>query len=91
MADSLHRMLSVLLGIVLLVGGLVMLADNLQIVQTGVRTTGVIVANDFDCSGRSCGYYPEVRFVLRGGQTSVVRGTDRADPPEFREGEAVTV
>ena len=74
--------------------GVDMMVHNLRLVLTGLRTPGVIVANELDCGGRgghSCDYVPVVRFVARAGQTYEVRGTVGGDPPEFRQGEAVTV
>jgi Protein of unknown function (DUF3592) len=81
-----------LFGGIALVGGLRRMNENLHFVQTGLRTTGVVVANH-RVHGRGGGtYYPQVRFVLPGGQTYEVRGTtDGADPPEFRVGQNVTV
>jgi hypothetical protein len=72
--------------------GLTMMGDNLYLVQAGVRTTGVIVANERVWTGHGGHKYdPVARFVARGGQTYVVRDTVGADPPEFRMGEKVTV
>jgi hypothetical protein len=71
------------------------LAHNLRLALTGVHTPGVIVATKWDgCgpSGRSCAYFPVVRFRLRDGHTMEVEGTIGTDnPPEFHAGEKVTV
>jgi hypothetical protein len=58
--------LFVLIGGIFLVCGLRTMNENLHIVQTGLRTTGVIVANERDSTGRHPVFYPVVRFVLRG-------------------------
>ena len=71
------------------------LAHNLRLALTGVHTPGVIVATKWDgCgpSGRSCAYFPVVRFPLRDGHTVEVEGTIGSDnPPEFHIGQKVTV
>ena len=59
--------------------------------QTGVRTTGVVVANR-RVDGRSGpSYYPQVRYVVPGKHTYVVEGEAEANPPEFRVGDSATV
>ena len=88
---TITRLCCLVLGIGLLMYGVGTLYDDVQIVQTGLRTTGVIVANEYHSSGRSYAYYPVVRFVAQGGQTYVVQSRFGANPPEFRQGEAVTV
>jgi hypothetical protein len=85
------RLLCVLFGGACVVVGAGMLYNDVHMEQTGHRTTGVVLANDVEYNRAQRTYYPVVRFVLRGGQTSVVRSTVGADPPEFRQGETVTV
>ena len=57
--------LGVLIGGILLVGGVRTLHETLHLVQTGLRTPGVIVANEPDGVERDRVFYPVVRFVLR--------------------------
>jgi hypothetical protein len=57
--------LGVLIGGVALVCGLRTMTENLQIVLAGLRTTGVVVAEEVDSRGRRPVSYPVVRFVLR--------------------------
>jgi hypothetical protein len=57
--------LFVLIGGIFLVCGLRTMIENLHIVLTGLRTTGVVVAKELDSSGRHPVSYPVVRFVLR--------------------------
>jgi hypothetical protein len=86
------RILCLFFGGMAAVAGVTMMGDNLYLVQAGLRTTGVIVANEQVWTGRGGHKYdPVARFVARGGQTYVVRDTVGADPPEFRVGEKVTV
>ena len=88
------RILCLLFGGTAFMAGVTMMGNNLYIVQAGLRTPGVIVANEWGSTAHNHTYYPVVRFVARGGQTYVVRGADGglgADPPEFRVGEKVTV
>jgi Protein of unknown function (DUF3592) len=82
--------LGVLFGGVLIAVSVVEINQNLHLVQTGLRTTGIIVANEYHYKGRY-EYYPVVRFVAQGGQTYVVQSRFGAEPPEFRQGENVTV
>jgi hypothetical protein len=42
-----------LFGILLLVSGVGTLSEDVHIVQTGLRTTGVVVANEFHSTGRT--------------------------------------
>ena len=57
--------LFVLIGGIALVCGLRTMTENLHIVLTGLRTTGVVVATELDSRGRHPVSYPVVRFVLR--------------------------
>jgi hypothetical protein len=88
------ELLMALVCALLALWGLDMMVHNLRLVLTGLRTPGVIMANDLDCGGRgghSCDYVPVVRFALPGGQTYVVRTTSGTSPPEFQVGQHVTV
>jgi hypothetical protein len=89
---GIKRMLFVLVGSIFLLSGAGTMYGAVHMVQTGHRTTGVVVANErYDSTRGGPTYYPVVRFVAQGGQTYVVRSTVGADHPEFRPGEAVTV
>jgi Protein of unknown function (DUF3592) len=81
-----------LLGVVAIAVGMSFIIRDRHLLQTGVRTTGVVVANDIADGGRSGPtYYPQVRFVGPGNHTYVVQGPRRAKTPEFPVGEVVTV
>ena len=93
--EHFKELLLALICALLALWGVDRMVHNLSMVLTGLRTPGVIVANDLDCGGRgghSCDYVPVVRFVARGGQTYEVRGTIGTDnPPEYHVGQKVTV
>jgi hypothetical protein len=72
--------------------GISFIIHNHHLVQTGVRTTRVVVGNDVNHERNGTTYYyPRVRYVVPGNHTYVVIGSGRANPPEYRVGQNVTV
>jgi hypothetical protein len=70
--------------------GATYISTNRYLMQHGVRTTGVVVANH-RLDGRSGPvYYPDVQYVGPGNDTYVVEGGGNPTP-QFRVGESVTV
>jgi Protein of unknown function (DUF3592) len=81
-----------LIGVAMIAVGISVIIHNHHLVQTGVRTTGVVVGNDVSHERNGTTYYyPRVRYVVLGNHTYVETGSGRANPPEYRVGQNVTV
>jgi hypothetical protein len=80
-----------LVGVVAIALGTSWISNNSHLMQTGARTTGVVVANRRADGRGGPTYYPQVRYVVPGGQTYVVEDEDGLNPPEFRVGDSATV
>ena len=62
-----------LFGVVIIAVGMSFIIHDRHLLQTGVRATGVVVANDVEHERNGTSYYyPQVRFVGPGKHTYVV-------------------
>ena len=81
-----------LVGVVEIALGTSLISTNRYLVEHGVRTRGVVVANHRNVwkAGESPTYYPQVRYVGPGNHTYVVEGEGRPTP-QFRVGDSATI
>jgi hypothetical protein len=84
------RFFSALVGVVCITLGVSWIDTNRDLLQHGVRTTAVVVANHRYVYKGSPTYAPQVRYVVPRGQTYVVEGEVRPQS-QFRVGQKVTV
>jgi hypothetical protein len=71
--DWLRRFWFLLFGVVAIAVGTSFIIHDRHLLQTGVRATGVVVANDVEPERNGTSYYyPQVRFVGPGKHTYVV-------------------
>jgi hypothetical protein len=84
------RVFLALVGVVCIALGADWISTHRYLVQHGVRTTGVVVANHRYVYKGSPTYAPQVRYVVPGNHTYMVEG-ESGPEPQFRVGESVTV
>jgi Protein of unknown function (DUF3592) len=84
------RFFCALAGVVCITLGVSLIDINRYLLQHGVRTTGVDVANHRYVYKGSVTYAPQVRYVVPGNHTYMVEG-ESGPEPQFRVGESVTV
>jgi hypothetical protein len=90
-SDAAGSVVPLLLGVVGIAVGTSWIINNRHLMQTGVRTTGVVVANRREDGRSGPEYLPQVRYVVPGKHTYVVEGETALNPPEFRVGDSATV
>lgn len=81
-----------LIGTAMLVGGGVLVHDNMKVLATASRAEGSVVALEHRRGGEGGGtYVPVVMFRTEHGEEITFRGTVATNPPAFRTGETVRV